>query len=520
MNAGDTVEIDTGSGVETRKIASVGTAAGSSTTLWQPLPDGPIITIPTGSTNVPFTGAGGGRGGNPPPTFVVGEKIALGYGATYPAVARGLEKYEVVTVTAVGKPGTQTRLATTVPAPAGSTNIKVMNTTNISPGDKIVLDIDSVGHGIETVTVTKVGTAQAGRGGNGDPGTGLDLAAPLKFNHSANIPFSVRGTGISFKPATAFAHSSNEPIQALGTGITLASPLSKDHAIDAVVRDAGVTTAGYQGTPAPNQWFGGPALSPAAGNMVLRDAAGLVVDSLNYGGLVDPWAAEGYQAASGTGESGCRAPAPIAGRGGFGGGFGGQATPAAAPDRSTGRFPDGADTDSNCTDFLLQPATTLSAASAAGATNIKVGSVADFDAGQTILIDSGANQQTAVIATVGTAGATTVGAATNVGATVIPVASGAGFTAGQTITVDSGANQETAVVAATTGGRGGRGGAGAGATVTVAAPLRLGHAAGAQVSGSGITLTSALTRAHDAGALIAGNIPTPGAPNQYTRPRR
>ena len=132
-------------------------------------------------------------------------------------------------------------------------------------------------------------------------GTGLDLAAPLKFNHAANLPFSDRGTGISFKPATAFAHSSNEPVQPLGTGITLDSPLAKDHAIDAVVRDAAVTTAGYQGTPAPNQWFGGPALSPSAGNMVLRDAAGLVVDSLNYGGLVDPWAAEGYQATSGAG---------------------------------------------------------------------------------------------------------------------------------------------------------------------------------------------------------------------------
>ena len=69
-----------------------------------------------------------------------------------------------------------------------------------------------------------------------------------------------------------------------------------------------MTTAGYQGTPAPDQWFGGPELTtsaPAAfggltslkaGSMVLRDAAGLVVDSLNYGGLVDPWAAEGYQA--------------------------------------------------------------------------------------------------------------------------------------------------------------------------------------------------------------------------------
>src|SRR6185312_5743402 len=34
MNAGDTIEIDTGSGVEARKIANVGTAAGNTTTLW------------------------------------------------------------------------------------------------------------------------------------------------------------------------------------------------------------------------------------------------------------------------------------------------------------------------------------------------------------------------------------------------------------------------------------------------------------------------------------------------------
>ena len=183
--------------------------------------------------------------------------------------------------------------------------------------------------------------------------------------------------------------------------------------------------------------------------MVLRDAAGLVVDSLNYGGLVDPWAAEGYQAASGAGQSGCSAPAPGAGRGGFGG-RGGPA--AGTPNRSAGRFPDGADTDSNCRDFLLQTATTLSADSAAGANNIKVASVADFAAGQTIIIDTGANRETAVIATVGTAGGTTVGTATDVGATVIPVASAAGFSAGQTITIDSGANRETAVVASVTGG--------------------------------------------------------------------
>jgi non-reducing end alpha-L-arabinofuranosidase len=513
MSVGDTIAIDIGANVETRKIASLGTAAGNATTLWQPLPDGPVIAIPAGSTNVPVTSVAG---------VEVGQTIGIGYGATYPSVARTAEKYEVVTVTSVGKPGTQAWLS--ADAKAGDTNIKVSSVANISVGDKIRLDVDSVGHGIETVTVTRVGTQSAFNPNNvrsGDPGTGLDVAEPLKFTHAANLPFAVRGTGISFKPATVFAHSSNEPVQPLGTGITLDRPLAANHAIDAAVRDEKVATAGYQGTPAPNQWFGGPALSPGAGSMVLRNAAGLVVDSLNYGLLVAPWAAEGYQAASGAGESGCRVATPAGGRGGFGGGFGGPAAPSVStPHRSAGRFPDGADTDSNCGDFLLQPATTLSAASAAGANNIKVASVSDFVAGQTVLIDAGASLETAVIATVGTAGATTVRAATDAGATVIPVAGGMGFAAGQTITIDGSPNQETAVVASTgRGGPAGPGGGPGGATITVSAPLKSAHAAGAQVSGTGITLAAGLTKAHEIGAQVATSLPTPGAPNRYDRGR-
>jgi hypothetical protein len=358
-----------------------------------------------------------------------------------------------------------------------------------------------------------VGSGGAGPGGRGGGGAEVELAAPLKFDHAANIPLSVRGTGISFEPASAFAHASNEPVQPLGTGITLDSALASDHEINAVVRDAAVTSAGYQGPPAPNQWFGGPALSPAAGNMVLRDAAGLVVDSLNYGLLVDPWAAEGYQAASGTGQSGCRVPSP--GAGGGGPGRGGPAP--AATNRSAGRFPDGADSDSNCRDFHLQAATTLLADSAAGATIVKVGSVADFGGGQTIIIDTDANRETAVIATVGTPGGTTVRTATEAGATVIPVVSPVGFSPGQTITIDSGEKRETAVVASVAaGGRGGPGRGGPGGTaITVAAPLTAAHAVDAQVSGSGITFTTALTKAHDRASPIAGDVPTPGAPNEY-----
>ena len=568
MSVGDTVEIDTGSDLETRRIASIGTAASNHTTLWQPVPDGPVITIPAGSTNVPVASVSG---------LVAGQKMAIGYGATYPAVARDLEQYEVVTVTAVGKPGTQAYLA--ADAPAGATNIKVTSVSEVSVGDKIRLDIDSRGHGIETVIVTRIGAqanrtnlahdtsagatnikvrsvnglaagdkiligtpanreevtvasvGTAGPTGTGieftpalaqahshdetvmAPGTGLDLAAPLKFNHAANLPFSDRGTGVSFQPATAFAHSSNEPVQALGTGITLDRPLANRHAIHSVVRDSVVTTAGYQGKPVPNQWFGGPELTTSSplfgrtitlkqGSVVLRDATGLVVDSLNYGGLVDPWAAEGYQATSGLDQSGCYVPSP-----GPSGGFGPAAANAA--NQSAGRFPDGADTDSNCTDFLTQAAAALAVPSDAGAINVKVANVEGFESGQKITMDTGASAETAVIATVGTAGATTVGTSTDAGATVVAVVSAIGFRDGQTITIDNGANSETAVVASVR-----RFGA---TSLTVTAPLAHPHAAGAQVSGTGITFTAPLTRPHATGAQVYDNIPTPGAANHYLR---
>jgi hypothetical protein len=343
----------------------------------------------------------------------------------------------------------------------------------------------------------------------------------LKYNHSMSLTFNNRGTGISFQPATAFAHMSGEPLLALGTGITLDSPLANDHEINAPVRDEKVTTAGYQGTPAPDVWFGGPVLADM-GSIVVRDAAGLVADSLNFGRVIDPWASQGYQASSPG--NGCYVAAP---GGGGRGGFGGRGAPAGpASPSSTGRFPDGNDTSSNCRDFQTRTALGLAADVAAGANNIKVSTVAGFSNGQTIAIDRGANRESATIATVGTAGATTVANATETGATSIPVASTAGFTVGQTITIDSGANQETAVIASlpAPAGRGGRGGArgmgmGGGATITVNAALTKAHAAGAQVSGSGITFTAALTKAHTAGAQIGGSGPTPGAPNQVASRR-
>jgi non-reducing end alpha-L-arabinofuranosidase len=564
MSVGDTVTVGSGPG-ETRRIATLGTPATNHTTLWQPLPEGPVITIPAGSTNVPVESTAG---------FVAGQKIALGYGSIYPVAANGLEKYEIATVTAVGKAGTQGYLV--MDAPAGATNLKVMSLSDISVGDKIRLDVDSVDHGIETVTVTHVGTAatktnlsEVASAGTtrisvrsaegfaaGDkimvgtpvsqepvtvtavgsqtpatldvtpalgknhgvsewvvaPGTGLDLAAPLQFHHAANLPFSNRGTGISFEPATAFAHASNEPVQALGSGITLDKPLANDQAIFEAVHDDAAKTAGYQG-PAPNQWFGGPEFTTTApqfghdmtieeGSILLRDASGMVADSLNYGSLVDPWAAEGDQSIAGAEQSGCFAPAP----GAVFSPWSTVVTPVAT-NASAGRFPDGADSDSNCNDFKTQAVATLPVDTSAGATNIKVTGMEGFRPGQKILMDAGANLETAVIATVGTAGATTLRAPTSVGATILPAANVTGFRLRQTILIGQGGGAETAVVSAVRG----RGGA----TLTLSAPLARAHAAGEPIAGSGLTLNAPLAKTHASGTQVSDHVPTPGAPNQY-----
>jgi non-reducing end alpha-L-arabinofuranosidase len=527
MSVGDVIEIGTGSMLESRKIAGIVTppvpevaatpfgggrgpvAPGTPTTVWQPLPEGPVITIPAGSKNIPVTSVAG---------FEVGQKMAIGYGATYPAVSNSIEKYEVVTITKVGKPGTQAWLS--MDAKKGDKNLKVSSVENISVGDKIRLDIDSEGHGIEWVTVKKVGTKSVRSTFDGplkpgeDPGTGLELEKPLKFDHASNMPFAVNGTGITFEPATAFAHSSNEPVLPLSFVITLDQPLANNHEIDAVVLDKKVTVAGYQGTPAPDQWFGGPALSTSAGNMMLRDAAGNVVDGLNYGGLVDPWASEGYQAASGAGESGCFVPTPAARA------MRNAPATASQPNRSAGRYPDGVDTDFNCRDFMVQNAIALATAAPAGSDNIKVTSVAGFSIGQKVIVDNGKNSETAIIAVIGTTGGTTVSTATNNGCNSYSCCQCNGLQCtGQTIEINDGSNRETAVVASITAGRQNFGG-GANApvsSITVSAPLKKAHAAGVQVSGSGVTLASPLAKDHNSGTQIASNVPTPGEPNQFAR---
>jgi len=465
FDAGQKIDIDG----EPRTIASVGTTASAMTTLFVPVSTGPWITFPAGSTNLPVTSAAG---------FAVGQKIGIDIG----------DNYELATVTAAGKAATQTTLSAA--AAAGATNIKVAADSNVTNGDTLTV---GTGDRKELVTVTSVGTTGAG-------GTGIDLSSPLHFDHKAGVDLSGAGTGIGFAPATRFPHRSGDAVQALGSGVVLDRPLNHGHLYGAAVVNRLATTVGYQGPHPPDLWFG-DALSTRAGSIVLLDAGGvLIVDAMVYGSQ--------QSNSSGNGTITTPETATLVGDQGKGGCI--VVTPSAASGggKSAGRFPDGRDTGSNCADFLTQAVTTLSTASATGATNIKVASVAGFDAGQRIMIDTGANRESAVIETVGTAGATTVGAAIDAGATVIPVASVMGFDDGQTISIGSDPDSEMAVVASVR-----RFGS---TTITVSAPLALAHRIGTQVSGSGITLATALARAHDSAAQVAGSPPpTPGAPNMY-----
>jgi hypothetical protein len=364
---------------------------------------------------------------------------------------------------------------------------------------------------MERAIVASVGTA-------GAQGTGVTLTAPLKLPHASGVDVWGRGTGISFTPATRFAHRSGDAVQALGSGVVLDRPLTRAHPYGAPARYRGTANEGYQG-PAPQAWFGSTLLI-TGGAIALTDPSGAVVmDAIVYGSQQSNSSANGYitrpDLATLEGvqhQGGCMAIVPGAGSGPATANIAAAAAAPGAANRSIGRFPDGRDDDSLCTDFMVQPVTTLPEGSAAGATNIKVAGVAEFSPGQTVLIGSGPAAETAVIASVGTAGSTRQSAATQTEVTIIPVAATAGFVVGQSLTIDTGASQETATIAQVQGGRGG-------ARITVTMPLKVAHAAGAPVAGSGITLTTSLARDQPRGATVTAELPTPGAANRYSNPR-
>jgi hypothetical protein len=490
-------------GGEKHTVASIGTAASPMTTIFVPVSTGPWINIPAGSSNIPVTNAAG---------FEVGQKIGIDLGGNY----------EVATVTAVGKASTLTTLA--VAAKAGDAIIKVTANSTMAVGDTLTINTGARKEQAVVKRIINVVSAPVRGGlGMGETNFGeIELAAPLKSDHMLSVDVSDKSTGISFSPSTRFAHKSGDAVQALGSGITIVNSLAKNHESGTSVINPLATSAGYQGSSAPDQWYGYP-LAASAGSVALTDASGkVIVDAMVYGSqqsnssangtITSPEIAilEGDQS-----QGGCIVVVP-----GQATGYGPLPPTAARPDRSVGRYPDGADSDNNCRDFLLQNTLTLLTPSAPGSANIKVSTVTGFGIGQKIIVGSGPNSESAVIANVGTAGGTTLVSATNPGTKVIAVASSEGFNTGQTITIDDGANAEPAVVSSIVVARrrfGGGTGNSPVDSVTVAVPLTRPHAQSVQVSGSGITFASPLTRAHEKGAQVASSTPTPGQPNQYVR---
>jgi hypothetical protein len=281
----------------------------------------------------------------------------------------------------------------------------------------------------------------------GSEGSGVTLKRRSRCHAHREASMSGPGTGISFTPATRVAHRSGDAVQALGSGVSLDRPLARAHACGAPVRYQArlVRATRVRRRKLVRQ----RAVHHRRRHRVDRSIRLVVMDAIVHGSRrviparmaisprPDLATLEGVQH-----QGGCMAIVPGAGSGPNTANIAAAAAAPGAPNRSIGRFPDGHDTDSLCTDFVAQPVTTLPEGAAAGATNIKVAGVAEFAAGQTVMIGSGPDSETAVIASVGTAGSTRAGAATQVGDTFIPVAATAGFVVGQSIAIDSGATRK------------------------------------------------------------------------------
>ena len=287
------------------------------TTVFIPVSTGPKLHFPAGTDNLPATSVA---------DFAVGQQLGIGLGGDY----------EVVTVTNVGTPATQTNLARA--SKAGDTQLYIDTTEDLTPGQELTVD---TGLRKEVVTVKTVLVSARKRIRQfgeptppAPPRQGLvELTEPLQQNHAEGVDVSSPGTGVSFTPATRFAHESGDALQPF--------------------------TAAPEGVYADGQPESGLsfryALAPAAGSIALVDpASGTVIDAVVYGSQQSNSSANGTitspELAVLEGDQrggGCQAVVP-------------QPMPAwllarmpNAPQQTVClvRWPDGADTDNLCEDF-------------------------------------------------------------------------------------------------------------------------------------------------------------------------
>ena len=216
------------------------------TTLFIPVSTGPIMTFPVGSNVLPATSVDG---------IAVGQKLGIGLGGAY----------ELVTVTEVGTPATQTNLAR--PAKAGDHTLFIDTTADLVAGQEITID---TGDRKEIAVVKNVlvsARKRIRRFGEPTPPAPpelgqVELAAPLQKDHAESVDVSSPGTGVRFEPATQFAHESGDALQPF------------------TVEPEGLYATGKPDVGLTYRY----ALSPTAGSVALVDpATGVVLDAVVYG---------------------------------------------------------------------------------------------------------------------------------------------------------------------------------------------------------------------------------------------
>ena len=165
------------------------------TNIFIPVSTDPKHLFKAGSTNLPVTSVS---------SLEAGQKIGIDLGG----------KYEEVTITKVGTPGTQTTLVG--PAKAGDKTLNLEVNSNLTEGMEIII---GTGQRKEVRKITKIvrvsATPQPRRLSQRtqpfEPGV-VEIDQPLTIDQIAGIDVWAFGTGIEFTPALKYDHMSGDAI--------------------------------------------------------------------------------------------------------------------------------------------------------------------------------------------------------------------------------------------------------------------------------------------------------------------
>ena len=168
------------------------------TKIFIPVSTAPKSVFKAGSTMLPVTSVDG---------LQAGQKIGIDLGG----------KYEEVTLTKVGTPGTQTVLVG--PAKAGDKTLNLEVTANLTEGMEITIGTGQRKEVRKVTKVVKVSQAPAPRRGFGqqvqpnEPGV-VEIDKPLEIDQITGVDVWAFGTGIEFTPALRYDHMSGDAISA------------------------------------------------------------------------------------------------------------------------------------------------------------------------------------------------------------------------------------------------------------------------------------------------------------------